>query len=113
MIKDEEYPNLTLEEKNTQQKLRTYLADLRANAQTFTDHEKEDMRVAINSGFRSELRFLAWRAAFLQYLTIEQQYRVLQVIDELNALFKEDGDKFSEALGRGMVESIRKLPPVH
>ena len=94
MTNDEECPNLTPEE------------------QVALARDKEDIRVAINAGFRAALNDLGWRCGFLHYLTIEQQHRVQEVIDELRALFENDSDKFSEALGRGMVESIRKLPPV-
>lgn len=80
---------------------------------TLSDADRNELRVATNRGFKAQLKFLAWQARFLHYLTVEQQHRVQQIIDELRAMFDEDSDKSANALGQAMIESIKKLPPVH
>ena len=74
--------------------------------------ENSDEREKVKHEFRSKLADLAWRAGFLTYLTSEEQERTRKLIEELTTIFEEDKHRFLDALGRGMCESIAKLPPV-
>lgn len=112
MLDPDESPNFTPSERESIVDFNTALADLIVTQYRFTETDENELRVATNRGFRRALKDLAWKAGFLHYLTIEQQHRVQQLIDELDAICRKDQERSTHEILQGMVESIEKRPPV-